>query len=266
MKRCPTCGRNYIDETLNFCLEDGAPLVYARSTEPLTEVLPYPGNLTDHSTRVVSPETPVHTEPLNAIAILPFVNMSRDEDIEYFSDGLAEELLNVLSKIRGLRVAARTSAFSFKGKQTTVTEIGRALNVASVLEGSIRVAGQRIRISVQLVKASDGFYLWSRTYDRTMEDIFAVQDDIAQSVVTELRAMLTDEDVITLTDSAVRHEVAEAARGRADDPEAQRLMLLGRYFLDRTTREDTDKAIDSFRQALDVDPEFALCWAELGRA
>ena len=266
MKRCPTCGRDYIDETLNFCLEDGAPLVFAPSTEPLTEVLPFPGHLTDHSTRYFPPASAENVETANAIAVLPFVNMSRDEDIEYFSDGLAEELLNVLSKIRGLRVAARTSAFSFKGKQTTVTEIGRTLNVASVLEGSIRMAGNRIRISVQLVKVSDGFYLWSRTYDRTMDDIFAVQDDIAQSVVTELRAMLTDENVDTLTDSAVMSEVAAAVRGRADDPEAQRLMLLGRYFLDRTTREDTDKAIENFRKALDIDPEFALCWAELGRA
>jgi tetratricopeptide (TPR) repeat protein len=119
---------------------------------------------------------------------------------------------------------------------------------------------------VQLVKVADGFYLWSRTYDRTMDDIFAVQDDIARSVVTELRAMLTDKEADTLTDSAVISEVAEAVRGRADDPEAHRLMLLGRYFLDRTTREDTGKAIDYFRQALDIDPEFALCWAELGRA
>ncbi|MEP7212020.1 MAG: tetratricopeptide repeat protein [Acidobacteriota bacterium] len=266
MKKCPTCGRNYIDETLNFCLEDGAPLIFARSTEPLTEVLPFPGPLTDHSTRHFPTASAENVESSNAIAVLPFVNMSRDEDIDYFSDGLAEELLNVLSKIRGLRVAARTSAFSFKGKQTTVTEIGRALNVASVLEGSIRMSGKRIRISVQLVKASDGFYLWSRTYDRTLDDIFAVQDDIARSVVTELRAMLSDRGAITLTDSAVISEVADAVRGRADSPEAQRLMLLGRFFLDRTTLEDTDKAIDDFRRALDIDPEFALCWAELGRA
>ena len=192
--------------------------------------------------------------------------MSRDEDGDYFSDGLAEELLNVLSKIRGLRVAARTSAFSFKGKQTTVAEIGRILNVASVLEGSIRTAGNRVRISVQLVKVADGYHLWSETYDRTMDDIFAVQDDIAQSVVEELRSRLLGEAPREEISVSVMSEVAEAVKGRAANPEAQRLMLLGRHFLDRTTREDTAKAIRYFREALDLDPGYALCWAELGRA
>lgn len=202
----------------------------------------------------------------NTIAVLPFLNMSRDADSDYFSDGIAEELLNVLSKIRGLRVAARTSAFSFKGKQTTIADIGKALNVASVLEGSIRMAGNRIRISVQLVKVADGYQLWSETYDRTMDDIFAVQDDIAASVVKELRVRLLGEQLGTGSRRNVTSEVAAAVRGRAGNPEALRLMLLGRYFLDRTTREDTDKAIAQFRKALDLDPDYALCLAELGRA
>jgi serine/threonine protein kinase len=214
----------------------------------------------------IFPAGETHAEPANTIAVMPFVNMSRDENGDYFSDGLAEELLNVLSKIRGLRVAARTSAFSFKGKQTTIAEIGRALNVVSVLEGSIRTAGDRVRIAVQLVKVADGYHLWSETYDRTMDDIFAVQDDIAQSVVEELRSRLLGEAQSEDTGVSVTSEVAEAVKGRAADPEAQRLMLLGRYFLDRTTREDTTKAIEYFRTALDLDPGYALCWAELGRA
>ena len=135
---------------------------------------------------------PMADEP-PSIAVLPFVNRSHDEDDEYFSDGLADELLNVLAKIRGLRVAARSSAFTFKGKSATVAEVGRALNVATVLEGSVRKAGNRMRISVQLVKVADGYHLWSETYDRTLEDIFAVQDDIAQSVVKELRTTLLGE-------------------------------------------------------------------------
>lgn len=202
----------------------------------------------------------------NTIAVLPFLNMSRDEDGDYFSDGLAEELLNVLSKIRGLRVAARTSAFSFKGKKATIAEIGRALNVASVLEGSIRIAGNRVRIAVQLVKVSDGYHLWSETYDRMMDDIFAIQDDIAQSVVEELRTRLLGEEPGSRISAMVEHEVAEAVKGRADDPEAQRLMLLGRYFLDRTTPEDAAKAVAYFQEALDLDADYALGWAELGRA
>ena len=202
----------------------------------------------------------------NTIAVLPFLNMSRSKNGDYFSDGLAEELLNVLSKIRGLRVAARTSAFSFKGKSATVGEIGKALNVASVLEGSVRIAGNRVRVAVQLVDVADGYHLWAESYNRTMDDIFAIQDDIAQSVVQELRARLIGESDGAGSNRQVISEVAQATRGRADDPEAQRLMLLGRYFLDRTTRADTDKAISYFRQALDIDPEYARCWAELGRA
>jgi len=138
--------------------------------------------------RVVPAAAPAHAargDDPPSIAVLPFVNMSRDEENEYFADGLAEELLNVLAKISGLRVAARSSAFSFKGKGATVADAGRALNVATILEGSVRKSGNRMRISVQLVKVVDGYQLWSETYDRTLDDIFAVQDDIAQSVLKD---------------------------------------------------------------------------------
>ncbi|MDQ6785385.1 MAG: protein kinase [Acidobacteriota bacterium] len=217
-------------------------------------------------TRIFKANTPQNFKTANTIAVLPFLNMSRNEEGDYFSDGLAEELLNVLTKIRGLNVAARTSAFSFKRKQATIAEIGHTLNVASVLEGSIRIEGNRVRISVQLVKVADGYHLWSETYDRTMDDIFAVQDDIAQSVVEELRTRLLGEDSGSDLSKQVISEVAEAVKGRAEDPEAQRLMLLGRHFLDRTTRADTTKAIGYFLEALDLNPGYARGWAELGRA
>ena len=207
--------------------------------------------------------TPEHVA---SIAVLPFVNRSASAEDEYFSDGLADELINVLAKIRGLRVAARTSAFHFKGKDTTIAEVGQALNVATILEGSVRKAGQRVRISVQLVKVSDGYHLWSETYDRTLEDIFAVQDDIAQSVVKELRATLLGEAADSRTSGEVKAEVSKAARGRGSDPEAYRLYLLARHFMERFTREDTAKAIEYLKQALEQDPEFALAWAELGWA
>ena len=267
MKLCPDCRREYYDETLFFCLDDGARLLPGPGTGPLsmpggppkTEVLPP----IDLAQTVVTSKGGYDK---NTIAVLPFLNLSRGDEGEYFSDGLAEELLNVLSKIRGLRVAARTSAFSFKGKQATVAEIGWALNVASVLEGSVRLAGERVRISVQLVKVEDGYHLWSETYDRKMDDILAVQDDIARSVVAELRVRLLGENLSRNVTGLLREEIAEAVKGRTVNPEAQRLMMLGRYFLDRTTREDTTKAIGYFRQALDLDPEFALCLAELARA
>ena len=200
-----------------------------------------------------------------SVAVLPFVNRSRDEADEYFSDGLADELLNVLAKIRGVRVAARTSAFTFKGKDATIADIGAALNVATVLEGSVRKAGNRVRISVQLVKVSDGYHMWSETYDRTLDDIFAVQDEIAHAVVKELRATLLGQDVDSDASGRARAEVADAVRGRGTDPEAHRLYLLARHFADRWTREDTAKGIAHLRQALDRDPGFALAWAELGR-
>src|SRR6266700_6506680 len=215
------------------------------------------------------PAAPAVTLPSNespSIAVLPFVNRSRDEEDEYFSDGLADELLNVLSKIRGLRVAARSSAFTFKGKGATVADVGRALNVATVLEGSVRKAGARMRISVQLVKVADGYQLWSETYDRTLEDIFAVQDDIAQSVVKELRTTLLGEMVDAKAGNEVTAAVAAAAKGRSTDPEAHRLYLQGRHFIDRFTREDTANGIVYLKKALALEPEFALAQAELGRA
>jgi TolB-like protein/Flp pilus assembly protein TadD len=208
--------------------------------------------------------TPTHEPP--SIAVLPFVNRSHDEEDEYFSDGLADELLNVLSKIRGLRVAARTSSFQFKGKNDDIAVIGRALNVATVLEGSVRKAGNRMRISVQLVKVADGYQLWSETYDRTLEDIFAVQDDIAQSVVKELRTTLLGEAADAKAAKDVTAQVAAAVKGRATDPEAHRLYLQARHFIDRYTREDTAKGIGYLKQGLALEPAFALAWAELGRA
>ena len=207
---------------------------------------------------------PSHEPP--SIAVLAFVNMSRDEENEYFADGLAEELLNVLAKIRGLRVAARSSAFTFKGKGATIAEVGRALNVATVLEGSVRKAGNRMRISVQLVKVVDGYQLWSETYDRTLDDIFAVQDDIAQSVLKELRTTLLGETADAGAGKAATIAVAAAVKGRSTDPEAHRLFLRARHFIERFTQEDLQRGIAYLKEALTLEPEFALAWAELGRA
>jgi TolB-like protein len=201
-----------------------------------------------------------------SIAVLPFVNRSRDEADEYFSDGLADELLSLLARIRGLHVAARTSSFTFKGKEVTIGEIGRALNVSTVLEGSVRKAGSRVRIAVQLVKVVDGFHLWSETYDRTLEDIFAVQDDIARSVVKELRATLLGEGPDSKASEEAEAEVANAARGRTKDPEAHRLALQGRHMIERLTRVDVMRGIEYLHSALQKDSNHALAWVDLSRA
>jgi TolB-like protein/Tfp pilus assembly protein PilF len=211
----------------------------------------------------VPPSAPGGEAP--SIAVLPFVNMSRDEENEYFADGLSEELLNLLAKIRGLRVASRTSAFSFKGKGVDIPAVAQKLNVATVLEGSVRKSGKRVRITVQLIEVASDSHLWSETYDRELDDIFAVQDDIAQSVVKELRRALLREPAGSTAGIAAAADVRRAASGRSDNPEAFQLYLQGKFFGERTTQADTDRAIDLFRRALAIDPHFALAWTALSR-
>jgi TolB-like protein/tetratricopeptide (TPR) repeat protein len=210
------------------------------------------------TSRVAPPE-----KETPSIAVLPFVNMSRDEENEYFADGLSEELLNVLAKIRGLRVASRTSAFSFKGANVDIPTVAQKLNVATVLEGSVRKSGKRVRITAQLIQVASDSHLWSETYDRELDDIFAVQDDIAQSVVKELRTALMGETAAASATAAA--DVRRAAAGRGDNPEAFQLYLQGKFFGERTTQADTDKAIELFRQALAIEPDFAQAWAGLSR-
>jgi TolB-like protein/Tfp pilus assembly protein PilF len=200
-----------------------------------------------------------------SIAVLPFINMSRDEENEYFADGLSEELLNVLAKIRGLRVASRTSAFSFKGKGVDIPTVAQKLNVATVLEGSVRKSGKRVRITAQLIEVASDSHLWSETYDRELDDIFAVQDDIAQSVVKELRAALLGETADKVASTSTAAEVRKAVTGRSDNPEAFQLYLQGKFYGERITQADSDKAIDLLQQALAIDPNFALAWAGLSQ-
>ncbi|MEO8741496.1 MAG: tetratricopeptide repeat protein [Casimicrobiaceae bacterium] len=201
-----------------------------------------------------------------SIAVLPFVNTSDDAANEYFADGLAEELLNVLSKIRGLRVASRTSAFSFKGGNVDIPTMAQKLNVATILEGSVRKAGNRVRINAQLIHVATDSHLWSATYDRQLEDIFAVQDDIAQSVVKELRAALMGDEPDSASSAAVRAEIEAAARGRGENAEAYRLYMQANFHNDRLTVEDFAIAIEAYRAALKVDPSYALAWAGLSIA
>ena len=201
-----------------------------------------------------------------SIAVLPFANLTGDPEDEYFADGLADQLLHVLAKIKGLHVAARTSAFSFKNKSATVAEIGQLLNVATLLEGSVRRSGDRVRISVQLVKVEDGFHLWSETYHRTLDDIFAVQDDIAQFVLAELRAKLVNQTKGKIELRRVEAEVAVASKGRSENPEAHRLYLQARFLMNRHAGTDVLKCIQYLRQALAIDPNYAQGWAALSHA
>jgi len=197
-----------------------------------------------------------------SIAVLPFLNRSPDESTDYFSDGLADELVMVLSKIQGLRVIARTASFQFKGKNEDLAVIGDKLQVAALLEGSVVKQGQRLRVSVRLVKVPEGDALWSESYDRTWDDVFAVQDDIAQRVVTELRGRLVGMD---RDPARARAEIAEAVRGRGMDPEVHRLLMQARYHLDRVTLEDAAKGIECVMQGLERDRTHPALWCELCR-
>jgi TolB-like protein/Tfp pilus assembly protein PilF len=202
-----------------------------------------------------------------SIAVLPFVNLSDDAANEHFADGLAEELLNVLAKIPGLRVASRTSAFSFKGDKTIdIPTVARKLNVATLLEGSVRKSGRRVRITAQLVQAASDAHLWSQSYDRELDDLFAVQDDIARSVVQELRSALLGEQADAAAGVRVREQVRAATRGRTGNAQAHELYLLGRFLVDRMNPDDTVTAIGYYRQALQLDPRYALAWAGLAGA
>ncbi len=241
------------------CLEKNTRERFQTALDVLNELRSVRRTLDRGASRAPKPSS----DRVASIAVLPFVNRSASSDDEYFSDGLADELLNVLAKIKGLRVSARASSFHFKGKDVPLAEVGKALNVATVLDGSVRKAGNRARIAVQLVKVSDGYHLWSETYDRTLDDIFAVQDDIAQSVVKELRRTLLGEEADSQASGEVKSEVSKAAKGRATNPEAHRLYLQARHLFERLTRADTMATIDHLKRALVLDPDFALAWAEL---
>jgi len=202
------------------------------------------------STRSAAATTRVSmTKTHNSIAVLPFANLSADPENEYFCDGLAEELLNALAKIEYLRVAARTSAFSFKGKNARVNEIGNALNVKTVLEGSVRKSGNRVRITAQVVNAADGYHLWSERYDREMKDIFDVQDEITLAVVDALKVkLLSDEKAVVL-------------KRYTENDEAYELFLKGRFFWFKFNPEALKKSQECFEQALQKDPNFAPAYA-----
>ena len=201
-----------------------------------------------------------------SIAVLPFANLSDDASNEHFADGLAEELLNVLAKIPGVRVASRTSAFSFKGQTVDIPTVGRRLNVATVLEGSVRKSGGRVRITAQLVHAPSDSHLWSHSYDRELDDIFAVQDDIARAVVGQLRATLLGEQADAAAEAQVQAQVSAASRGRTADARAHELYLLGRFLVDRMNADDSATGIAYLRQALQIDPRYARAWAGLAGA
>jgi len=193
-------------------------------------------------------ETKTMSDDQNSIAVLPFINMSADPEQEYFCDGMAEEIINSLTKIKDLRVVARTSAFSFKGKNLDIREIGKKLSVGKVLEGSVRIAGNRIRITAQLINVTDGYHLWSDRYDRELEDVFAIQDDVTMAIVDNLKLKL------------VKQQKAAVLKRDTDNVEAYNLYLKGSHYLRMYGGRGFDEAIDCYQQALHEDPNYAMAY------
>ena len=196
----------------------------------------------------------VTTKEQPSIAVLPFVNMSPDPENEYFSDGLAEDVINALTQVEGLRVAARTSAFNFKGSNKSIHEIGDRLNVNTVLEGSVRKLENRLRITAQLINVADGYHLWSEQYNRQMEDVFEVQDDITKAIVAKLRVGLARDSKQTLV------------RRHTDNLKAYNLYLKGRHFWSQRTPEGLRKGMEYFQKAIELDPSYALAHAGLAES
>jgi serine/threonine protein kinase/Tfp pilus assembly protein PilF len=202
----------------------------------------------------------VHSTPrptvsaAKSVAVLPFTNMSADPDNEYFADGIAEEIINALTKIQSLRVASRTSSFTFKGKDEDIGEIGRKLKVSAVLEGSVRKVGNKLRITAQLINVADGYHLWAEQYDREMEDIFAIQDDISQAIVKSLRVILSEGEKLAL------------GKVRTVDVDAYHYYLRGRTFFHQHRRKSLEYAVQMYEKAIETDPNYALAYASVAIA
>jgi serine/threonine-protein kinase len=187
--------------------------------------------------------------PEKSIAVLPFVDLSQAKDQEYFCDGMSEEILEALAKVEGLRVVARTSSFSFKGKNVNANEVGKKLNVANVLEGSLRREGNRVRVTAQLINARSGFHLWTETYDRKLEGVFALQDEITRSIVDALKIKL-----------AVSLPVPEQRNTEVHD-----VYLQGLYFSNKGSEEDLRRALSFFQRAVEKDPAFSRAWTGIAK-
>ena len=244
MKHCPSCRQDYSDDTLNYCLQDGSILMSVGDEAPTV-----PQFNTPHISGSGQGAAPAETPISNSIAVLPFANISADPDNEYFCDGLAEELLNALAKIDGLKVAARTSSFFFKGKNVDASSIGAALHVATVLEGSVRKSGDKLRITAQLISAADGYQIWSERYDRKLRDVFDIQEEITIAIVDSLKIKLLGE------------QRAEVLKRYTENAEAYQLYLRGRFYWNKRTSSGYRQAIDYFERAIELDPNYALAYS-----
>ncbi len=215
----------------------------------MDQVLAEPTSIAAEQPVSIVPEPAIEAE--KSIAVLPFVNMSSDPEQEYFADGISEELLNALAKVKGLKVAGRTSSFAFKGKNDDLVAIGKILRVNHILEGSVRKSGTRIRITAQLIKVEDGFHMWSETYDRELTDIFTIQDEISSAILTQLKTQLLGEQLATTTQT---------------DTRAYELYLLAKQRIYDRNQPSLEMAVKLLGEATSIDPGYAPAYAQLGVA
>ena len=210
---------------------------------------------------------PITAAPITnkSVAVLAFANLSDDKGSEYFSDGISEELLTVLQKIPGLHVAARTSAFSFKGKNATAQEIGQKLGVAHLVEGSVRKAGDVVRIAARLTRTDTGEQLWSENFTRDLKDVFAVETELAQTIVGQLSGQLTNGAADPAAKAAIQAQVRAAEKGGTKNVEAHQHYLQGRFYSNRGSEKSAGEALAEYQRAVELDPSFALAWAGLAQ-
>jgi serine/threonine-protein kinase len=217
-------------------------------------------------TKSTTPSTTRAPITNKSVAVLAFANLSDDKGSEYFSDGISEELLTVLQKIPGLHVAARTSAFSFKGKNATAQEIGQKLGVAHLVEGSVRKAGDVVRIAARLTRTDTGEQLWSENFTRDLKDVFAVQTELAQTIVGQVSGQLTGVAANPQVQAAIRAQVQAAEKGGTKNVDAHQHYLQGRFYSNRGSEKSAGEALVEYQRAVELDPSFALAWAGLAQA
>jgi serine/threonine protein kinase/tetratricopeptide (TPR) repeat protein len=245
-----------VDDALTRALARTPVDRFATAAQFVEALLQLNGVGSSGQTTAAAGRTPVPAPARKAIAVLPLANMSADPENEYFSDGMTEEIINALAKVPGMQVASRTSSFAFKGKEVDIRQVGEKLGVSSVLDGSVRKVGSRVRITAQLINVADGYHLWSETYDRQLEDVFAIQDEISHAIVDALKLRLAGD--------------ADTLVAPTKNIEAYTLYLKGRFVFNKDTEPSTRKALDFFQQSLLQDPAYARsyagiadCWTQL---